>query len=145
MRPHVRIWRKRTLHRHRNRSGRVRWLRAPARAGSRFATNSPTKKLMPVALPPGRAETGDQTQLDRVFGDTEDDRRCRRFGRRGCSGEGGRGNHGHATADEVGHERRQAIELALKPVKSARPFEGIICTTSEVESPNKRSSGRKSD
>jgi hypothetical protein len=61
-------------------------------------------------------EAGDQTQLDRVFGDAEDDwdRRGRGFGRRGGSGEGGRDNHGHATADEVGHERRQATVLALR-------------------------------
>src|SRR5262249_52783362 len=38
------------------------------------------------------------------------------FGHRGGSGEGGRGNHGHATTDEVGHERRQAIVFALQPV-----------------------------
>src|SRR5262249_36655486 len=37
-------------------------------------------------------------------------------GHGGCRGEGGHGNHGHATADEVCHERRQAIVSALHPV-----------------------------
>jgi hypothetical protein len=34
----------------------------------------------------------------------------------------GRRNHGHTTADQVSHQRRQAIELALQPVvlESAR-------------------------
>ena len=68
-----------------------------------------------IAARPGKA--GDQTQLDRVFADAEDDRdrRGRSFGRK-RSRIGGRGDHGHATADEVGHERRQAIVLALQPV-----------------------------
>ena len=69
-----------------------------------------------IAARPGKA--GDQTHLDRVFGDAEDDRdrRGRGFSRRGSGGEGGHGNHSNATADEVGHERRQAIVLALQPV-----------------------------
>jgi len=67
----------------------------------------------------GRAgQTVDQTQFDRVFADAEDDgdRGGRSFGRLGSIVSTGRGDHGHATADEVGHERRQAIELALQPV-----------------------------
>src|SRR5215211_3860687 len=83
---------------------------------SRFATTSLTKKLMPVALPPGNA--GDQTKPDRVFADAEDDRdrRGRSFGRKGSRVAPGRGDNGHATAHEVGHERWQAIVLALQPV-----------------------------
>jgi hypothetical protein len=30
-----------------------------------------TKKLMPVALPPGPGEAGDETKRDRVFGDRD--------------------------------------------------------------------------
>ena len=55
-----------------------------------------------VAARPG--EAGDQTKLDRVFGDTEDnrDRRCRSFGRK-RGGVVGRGDHGDTTADQVSH------------------------------------------
>ena len=68
-----------------------------------------------VAARPG--EAGDKTKLDRVFADTEDDRdrRGRGFGR-DRSGAHGRGDHGHTTADQVSHQRRQAIVLALQPV-----------------------------
>ena len=68
-----------------------------------------------VAARPG--ETGDKTQLDRVSADTEDDRGRRRcsFGReRGHAA--GRGDHGHTAADQISHQCRQAIELALQPV-----------------------------
>src|SRR5262249_22812334 len=66
--------------------------------------------------PAGKA--GDQSQLDRVVADAEDDRdrRGRSFGRLGTSAKGRRGDHRHTTADEVNHERRKAIELALQPV-----------------------------
>jgi hypothetical protein len=49
--------------------------------------------------------------------DAEDDRdrRGRSFGRK-CGSIGERGDHGHATALEIGHERRQAIILAIQPV-----------------------------
>ena len=69
-----------------------------------------------VAARPGKA--GDKTQLDRVFADAEDDRdrRGRSFGRKRSRIAAGRGDNGDATADEVGHERRQAIVLALQPV-----------------------------
>ena len=68
-----------------------------------------------VAARPG--ETGDKTQLDRVFADAEDDRdrRCCSFGReRGRVA--GRGDHGHPAADQISHQCRQAIVLALQPV-----------------------------
>ena len=46
-------------------------------------------------------EAGDKTKLDRVFGDTEDDRdrRSRSFGRERGRRVGGRGDHGYAVAD----------------------------------------------
>src|SRR5262245_14530960 len=69
-----------------------------------------------VAARPG--ETGDQTKLDRVFADAEDDRdrHSRSFGRLGSKVAAGRGDNGDATADEVGHERRQTTVLAVQPM-----------------------------
>ena len=69
-----------------------------------------------VAAWPG--EGGDKTKLDRVVGDAEHDRdgQGRSFGRNRGSGVPGRRNHGHTTADQVSHQRRQAIILAVKPV-----------------------------
>ncbi len=74
--------------------------------------------LIPVALPPGRARLDDQTELDRIFADAEHDwdRRGRGFGRERSKGAAGRGDNGHAAADEVGHQRRQAVVLAAEPV-----------------------------
>jgi hypothetical protein len=65
-----------------------------------------------ISARPGKAD--DQPQLDRVFADREDDwdRRGRSFGRKRSSVVG-RGDHGHATAHEIGHDRRQATELAV--------------------------------
>jgi hypothetical protein len=69
-----------------------------------------------VVARPGKA--GDETQLDRVFADAEDDRdRCgRTFGRLGTSGQAGRRDNGYVTADEVSHDRGQAVVMAVKPV-----------------------------
>src|SRR5262249_22877935 len=58
-----------------------------------------------------------KTQLHWILADAEDDRnrRGRSFGRkRGSIGE--RDDHGHATAHEIRHERRQTIVLAIQPV-----------------------------
>ena len=68
-----------------------------------------------VAARPG--EAGDKTKLDRVSADTEDDwnRRCCSFGReRGHVA--GRGDHSHLSANQIGHQCRQAIVLTLQPV-----------------------------
>src|SRR6516164_4711087 len=69
-----------------------------------------------VAARPSKA--GDQTELDRVFADAEDD-----WDRRGCSFSrlrskvaSGCGNNSHVTTNEVGHKRWQLIELALQPM-----------------------------
>ena len=69
-----------------------------------------------VAAGPG--EAGDKTKLDRVFGDTEDDRdrRCGSFSRERSDVSAGRGDHGHLAADKISHQRWQAIVLALQPV-----------------------------
>src|SRR5262249_45585045 len=69
-----------------------------------------------VVARPGKA--GDQTKPDRVFADAEDDwDRCGgSFGRLGASAEAGCRDHGHAAADEVSHDRGQAVVLAVQPV-----------------------------
>ena len=88
------------------------------RRPSRLATSSPKKKLKPVALPPRPGEARHETELDRVFGDAEDDRdrRGRRFGgARGLIVASAR-NDGNATADEVAHERWELIISAAQPV-----------------------------
>ena len=69
-----------------------------------------------VAARPSKA--GNKTKLHRVFADAEDDGNS---GRRGFGRKRGRmadtcGDNGHATADEVSHERWQAIVLAIQPV-----------------------------
>jgi hypothetical protein len=82
-----------------------------------LATTSVLKELTGgVAARPG--EAGDKTKLDRVFSDAEHDRdrRGRSFGRDRSERTGGRRDHGHTTADQVSHQRRQVIELAFQPV-----------------------------
>ena len=69
-----------------------------------------------VSARPG--EAGDQTEVDRVLREAEDDRNRRggSFGREGTIAEAGCSDHGHTTADELSHERRQAVVLAVRPV-----------------------------
>ena len=69
-----------------------------------------------VAAGPG--EAGDKTKPDRVFTFAEDDRdrRCRSFRRERNLRGADRGDHGHLSADQIGHQRRQAIVLALQPM-----------------------------
>ncbi len=57
-------------------------------------------------------------QSGRWCADAEDDRdrRGRGFSHERCLREAGGGNHGHALADEVGHQRGQAIVSAVQPV-----------------------------
>ena len=76
------------------------------------------EKIDPRQVSARPGEAGDKTELDRVFADAEDDRdrRGRRFGRKRSKVAGWRGDNGHATAHEISHERRKAIELALQPV-----------------------------
>src|SRR5262245_53922541 len=85
---------------------------------NRLATISLTKKLMPVALPPGLGKTADQTNLNWVLADAEDDRDCRgrRFSRERSGGTAGRGDDGYAAADKISQERGQAIVAARQPV-----------------------------
>ena len=66
-----------------------------------------------VAARPG--EAGYKTKLDRVLTDAEHDRDRggRSFGRDRSGDAALRGDDGHTTADQVSHQRRQVIELAL--------------------------------
>src|SRR5262249_20445013 len=63
------------------------------------------------------SEARDKTKPDRVIADTEDDRNCRgcSFGRQ-CGHVAYRGDHSHLSANQIGHQRRQAIVVALQPV-----------------------------
>ena len=76
------------------------------------------EKIDPRQISARPGEARDQTELDRVFADAEDDRdrRGRSFGHLGSMVARWRGDNGHATTHEVSHERRKAIELALQPV-----------------------------
>src|SRR6516162_3555662 len=84
---------------------------------SRLAATSLVKKLMPVALPPGRARLATRPSVT-GSANAEDDRdRCgRSFGRLGSGGVAGRNDNGNAAADEVSHERRQAIVSPIQPM-----------------------------
>jgi hypothetical protein len=68
-----------------------------------------------VAAGPGKAR--DKTLLDWIIADTEDDwdRRCRSFGRERRH-IAGRGDYGDLSANQIGHQCRQAVVLALQPV-----------------------------
>src|SRR5262245_53724090 len=68
-----------------------------------------------IAARPSKAS--DKTKLDGVFSNAEDDRDpcCRGFGRkRRCSA--GRGDHCNLSADQIGHQRREAIVLTIQIV-----------------------------
>src|SRR5262249_54119375 len=60
---------------------------------------------------------GDETELDRVFGDAEDygDRGCCQLGCQRGSGSTGRGDHGDLPANQVGRQFRQSIGLIRGP------------------------------
>ena len=72
---------------------------------------------MPVSVAARPGKAGDQTKLDRVFGDRKTigivvvAALAASAGRIAAE----RSDNGHVTADQVGHQRRQAIELALRP------------------------------
>ena len=76
------------------------------------------EKIDAGQVSPRPGEADDETELDGVLADAEDDRdrRGRSFGSKRSSVAGWRGDNGHATTHEFSHERRQAIELALQPV-----------------------------
>ena len=65
---------------------------------------------------PGKA--GDKTKVYRIFGETEDDwdRRCCSFSRERGGRATGRDDHGHFSTNQIGHQCRQAIVIAVQPV-----------------------------
>ncbi len=83
-------------------------------------------------LPPlGRARdvaarpiwAGHQAKSDRITAHLEDDRNGR--GRRLCRKRrrsGGRGNHGHLTMNQISRQRRQPIDLIVRPAVSIATF-----------------------
>ena len=88
------------------------------RSRSRLAATSWAKKLMPVALPPGRARLATRPSLT-GSSPTPKTIGIVAVAALAASAAGvlaGRGDHGHPTADQVSHQRRQAIVLALQPV-----------------------------
>src|SRR5262249_56031216 len=76
------------------------------------------EKIDPRQVSARPGEVGDQTKLDRVFADTEDDRnlRSRSFGCKRSKVTGWRSDNGHATTHEGSHESRKAFELTFQPV-----------------------------
>src|SRR5262245_56418786 len=60
---------------------------------------------------------GDKAAFDRVVAAREDDRDCtgRPHGDERRIVASGRGDHGHLTSNEIGRERRQPIQLSLRP------------------------------
>jgi hypothetical protein len=90
--------------------------------GTKSCRSRSRRQLSIEKIDPGRVaarpgEAGDKTKPDRVIADTKDDRDRRgcSFGRQ-CGQIASRGDHGHLSANQVGHLRRQAIVLALQPV-----------------------------
>ncbi len=84
-----------------------------------------------VAPRPGEARN--ETSLDRVYDDAEDyrDSRCGGFGCGRDESIVGGGDDGHATTDEISHERRQPIEFAVQPVV----LDGYILVLDDPVSP----------
>ena len=87
------------------------------RSSSRFAANSASEKIDPCQVAARPGEAGDKTKPDRVFGDGEDDgdRRGCRLGRQRRSGASGRDDHGDLSANQIGRQLRQPIDLILGP------------------------------
>src|SRR5262249_18571455 len=85
------------------------------RRPSRFRGSLLDKEIDACHVAARSGEAGDQTKLNRVIRNTEDDRDTG-SGSFGCEGHRSRtetGDHCHATAGHVGHERPRAVVLAL--------------------------------
>src|SRR5215475_14201693 len=84
--------------------------------------NSRQQKIYPCRVAAWPVEAGDEAELDRVVAGTEDDRN----GRGCCFGSERRlrapcrGDDGDVTVNQIGRERRQPIELVLRPAKFDR-------------------------
>ena len=119
------------------------------RSSSRFAANSAVKKLTPVRLPPGRARLATRPSLTGSSRDVEDDgdRRGCRLGRERRSGTAGRDDHGDLSANQFGRQRRQSIDLILRPavfdrhvlaLDIAGVFEALAKSAQPVREPVRR-------
>ena len=104
------------------------------RSSSRFALNSTLKKLMPVRLPPGRARLATRPSLtgSSVTLKDDGDRRGCRLGRERAGGTAGRGDHGHLTANQIGRQRRQSIQLIVGPAV----FDRYVLALDDSRSPS---------
>src|SRR5262249_19764173 len=73
------------------------------------------EKIDPRQVSARPGEVGDQTKLDRVFADTEDDRnlRCRSFGSKRSIVTAWRSDTGQATSTGVSHESRKFTTWTL--------------------------------
>src|SRR5205823_10302883 len=79
-----------------------------------FGPRSPSKKLTPVALPPGRERETTSPSLTGSSGDHEDNRNCRGRGPCGeCRRRVQRGDHGNLSAHELGSQPGQALVLTI--------------------------------
>ena len=86
------------------------------RSSSRFAVNSPLKKLIPVTLPPGRARLATRPSL------TGSSPTTKTMGivvvaalAASAAGVADGGDHGDLPANQIGRQRRQPIELIFGP------------------------------
>ena len=72
-----------------------------------------TQQIDAGQIAPWARQTGNETKLDRVFGDKEHDgnRRCCTFGRQRRGKACGRGNDRDLPANQIGRQLRQAIDL----------------------------------
>ena len=73
--------------------------------------------LMPVALPPGRLKTGNQTHFYRVRPNDEHNGNCRcsRFGGKRCRSADRSDDDGCSTSNQVCGQRRQGLVAAFSP------------------------------
>ncbi len=87
------------------------------RSSSRFAANSPSKKLIPVRLPPGRARLATRPSLTGSSADTKTMGIVvvAALAANADSGTSGRGDHGDLSANQFGRQLRQPIDLIVGP------------------------------
>src|SRR5262249_968627 len=85
-------------------------------SSSRFDATSVFKDVMPVTLPPGRVEAGNETDRHGIEAGVEDNRNGR--GRRlGCSRAGGVGSNdqGDLALNQVCSQPRNSVMLVIRP------------------------------
>ena len=80
-------------------------------SSSRFAANSPLKKLTPVRLPPGRARLATRPSLTGSSPTRKTIGMVVVAALAANAGVSGRGDHGDLPPDQIGRQRRQPIEL----------------------------------